>query len=571
MRQQRSPTLAMFQHKEFDANNKACHSELFDSALRVRYRVGGRDERLLLNVKLTTLLKFGLGDEKLMKVVVTDDDNPLLLFSTEVDGDAYAKLRHKLGLLIDFAQFPHQLASLLQQCAGPEAAAACKYELLLEESAADPYDLVEGQCVLLRIVESNDFQRLCLVALHMACGSEAEVNAFMARNLQLARQRCEQLTAQLAEAHRRRAAAEEAASAKGVDVERARLQAGDQLKAMRHAHEDELATARRENERLRAEHERRVQEALDEAEERHRGAGAKLEATVARLTAELAAAKATTVRVEQELAHKGDAQNKLVDDLKMLQDELLRSEQKTQRLENEAKERNVFVVSLKQRVAQLEREKDEKSKAIKKLSQLLDASDSAKTQLKTMLKEKLELVDALKESAALLTKDLTKANEIIAKLTKENKLVAQKLGERTKIALHQEKVIAACQQNFERSQRIVDERTAQIRQLEAEMETLRGGLKRCEESCLQKDEQIRKNERIIGWLNDIVSKQGTPASSYAASRLSTAAGSNSQLSVPEGSLDKKLMQLTVNGAEAAKSNSSAAARKANRNFSMRGK
>lgn len=564
----------MFHHKDFDANNKACHSELYDSALRVRYRVGGRDERLLLNVKVSVLLKYGLGDEKVMKVVVTDDDNPLLLFSTEVDGDAYAKLRQKLSLLIDFAQFPHQLVSLLNQCTVQQSAggpaASSKYELLLEENATDPYDIVEGQCVLLRIVEVNDFQRLCLIALHMECGSEAEVNAFMARNLQLARQRCEQLSAQLAEAHRRRQAAEEAANAKSMDVERVRLQASDQLKAMRHAHEDELAAARRDNERLWAEHERRVQEALDEAEERHRGAIAKLEATVERLTSELGAAKAATARVELELEHKGETQNKLVDDLKMLQDELLRSENKTVRLENEAKERNVFVVSLKQRVSQLEREKEEKSKAIKKLSTLLDAADSSKTQLKTMLNEKLELLDAQKESVSLVTKDLAKANEIIAKLTKENKHMAAKLSERTKIAVQQEKVIAGCQENFERSQQIIDERNAKIRQLEGEVETLRGGLKKCEESCQQKDEVIRKNERVIGWLNDIVSKQGTPASSYAASRLSNTTASNSQLSVPEGSLDKKLMQLTMNGGDTAKT-SATAARKANRNYSMRGK
>lgn len=560
----------MFHLNDFDGNNKACNNELYDSALRVRYRVGGRDEKLLLNVKVSVLLKYGLGEENVMKVVVTDDENPLLLFSTEVDGDAYAKLKQKLGLLIDFAQFPHQLVSLLNQCAAQEPGASSKYELLLEESATDPYDIVEGQCVLLRIVEVNNFQRLCLIALHMVCGSEAEVNAFMARNLQLMRQRCEQLSAQLAEVQRRRVAAEEAVNAKGMDVERVRLQAGDQLKAMRHAHEDELSAVRRDMERLRAEHEHRVQEALDEAEERHRAAIAKLEATVERLTADLGAAKTATTRVEQELVHKGDTQNKLVDDLKMLQDELLRSENKTERLENEAKERNMFVVSLKQRVAQLEREKEEKSKAIKKLSTLLDAADSSKTQLKTMLKEKLELVDAQKQSMSMVSKELAKANEIIAKLTKENKQLATKLNERTKIAVQQEKVIAGCQDNFERSQQIIDERNAQIRQLDGEVETLKIGLKKCEETCQQKDEVIRKNERIIGWLNDIVSKQGTPPSSYAASRTSNTTASNSHLSVPEGSLDKKLLQLTINGGNSGKTNMTTT-RKANRNYSMRGK
>lgn len=561
----------MRRHAELpDADDgRANLRELYEGALPVRYRVAGRDEQLPLTVKVSVALRYGYGEEKLLKVAVTDAENPLLLYATEVDGDAYAQLKRKLGLLIDFAQFPQQLVGLLKQCGPAEDAGQCaasKLALLLEESAADPYDVVEGRCVLLKIVEANDFQRLCLVALHMACGTEAEVNAFMARNVRLLKRQARQLEERLAEAERRWAAAEEAANAQRAEAERVRAEAGERLAEMRRAHEEELTEARRDVERARAEYERRLREAAGAADERVRAAAAKREATVERLHEELAATKTAHARLELELAHKGETQAKMVADLKMLQDELLRSEGRVARLEDEAKERGALVAGAKQRVAQLEREKEDKGRAMKKLGALLEAADASKARLKTLLKEKLELADSQMAGLAASAKELAKANEIIAKLTKENKQLGAKLSERTKIAVAQERVIKGCQEELAHSRQIVEERSAQIRLLESGTEELKGRLSSCEESCQQKDKQIQKNEQVIGWLRDVVSQQGT---SPPASRGSNTTASHST-AVDGGTLDKKLLQLTLNGSGNAKTNATVA-RKANRSHSMRGK
>ena len=130
----------------------------------------------------------------------------------------------------------------------------------------------------------------------------------------------------------------------------------------------------------------------------------------------------------------------------------------------------------------------------------------------------------------------------------------------------QERVISGCQEEVARSRQLAEERSAQIRLLESGTAELKSRLSGCEERCQQKDKQIQKNEQVIGWLRDVVSQQGT---SPPASRGSNTTAAHST-AVDGGTLDKKLLQLTVNGGGNAKTNATAA-RKANRSHSMRGK
>ncbi len=504
---------------EFDVGNKACYSDLYDQIQKVRYKVGGRDDKLSLNVKVSLAVRYGFNDEKILKVVITDNDNPLLLFSAEIDGELYAALKQKLGLLIDFSQFPHQLVGLLARCASDDHVAP-KYVLTLEEAAADPGDPAEGGCVLLKIVEVNQFQRLCLIALRVSSGSQTEVNAFMARNIQLLKRQIAALEATVRNADEKRALAEENLLAKNTEMERLKLQANEQMKLLKRKCDEELADMKRSGEFMSDEYEKKANEAIREAEHRHRRATAKLEEALEKHKSEMNALKADNVRLEMELVNKGETANKLVCDIKMLQDEILRSEEKVARLESEAKEKSALLVSVRQRATHLEKEKEDRDKAIKKLTSLLEAAESNKNHLRTVLKDKLDSLDAQKENLSSVAQDLAKANEIITKITKENKQIKNKVSERTKIALQQEKVIRNLQESISKGQRLLQEKCDRIRHLEEENERLSGLLKSCEEEVKSKEETIRKNERVIGWLNDIISKQTPTAVVSKSSNLS---------------------------------------------------
>lgn len=538
----------MFHRNEINADTKACYTELYDRTQKVHYRIGGRDDKLSLNLKVSLVVRYGFSDEKVLKVVITDSSNPMLLFSTEIDCDVYAKLKQKLGLLIDFSQFPRQLVSLLEQCAGDGDVTASKYALALEEVSADPYDLVEGQCILLRVFEANQFQRLCLVALHLVSGSEAEVNAFMARSIQTLKQQLESMRLKAREAEERAAEAVENAGAKNFELERLKAQFDEQLKAMRRDGAEEGAELKRRAELMKEEFERKMKKVARDVEERERQQQARLQDELERCRAEIGALKTANGRMEAELAERNDGLDKLHHDMKILQDEILKSENKVARLEAEAKEKQAVIGSLKQRLATADKDREEKDKAARKLTALLEAADSQKAVLKAALKEKLQTVETQKADLSLLTKDLMKANEIIAKLNDEGKQLKAKLKERSKIALQQEKVIGELQSRASSVDSAMREQRERLHELKEENSKLQALLKASEEIVQQKEEIIRKNKRVIGWLNESVARQGAKTAANATSGLLTAAAPDPTL------VDRKLLQLTTGSADGSKTN-----------------
>lgn len=548
--------------EQLDIDTKACHSELYDRIQKVHYRVGGRDDKLSLNVKVSLIIRYGFNDEKILKVVITDSSNPLLLFSTEIDSDVYCKLKQKLGLLIDFSQFPQQLINLLEQC-GNDDSPISKYTIALEEVHSDPYDIVEGHCILFRVFEMNQFQRLCLIALHMVCGSESEVNAFMARNIQMLKNQLENMQLRLRDAEERAAKAAENMSMKNFEVEKIRAQFSEQLMSAKRNSDEEIADLRRGTEHLKEEYEKKIKKIMREMEEKQKQYHARLEDNLERNKAEISSLKNTISKLEVELAERTEGINKLHNDMRILQDEVLKSENKTTRLESESKDKNMFIVSLKQRISNLEKEKEEKDKTIRKLGSMLEAADSEKTVIKSALKEKMHTIGKQKTNLSILTKDLMKANEIIAKLNEENKQIQAKLTERSKIAFEQEKVIAELQSKISNSEVVSRERCERLKELEEENRKLSALLKASEEIVQQKEEQIRKNERVIGWLNDIVGRQGAKSSANVTS-------TSSLTTVDSNLVDKKLLQHTTSKGESLKTNA-VCKKPLSRNLTMRSK
>jgi hypothetical protein len=529
-----------FSRNEFDADTKVCYTDLYNKEQKIQFRVGGRDEKLLLNVRVSLNVRFGFTDEKILKVVVTDPSNPLLLFSTEINSDTYSKLKQKLGLLIDFSQFPQQLVALLAQCSS-DADPNAKYLLFLEELNFDPYDLVEGRCILFRIMEINQFQRLCLVALHMICGTESEINAFLARNIRILKKQIENMNLKVQEAEEKVSKASEMVEAKNFEVEELRSQCNEKVRSVRQDCDEEVAKLKHEIESTKNDFEMRTRKALHEQEEKFISHHKKLQEVLEKTKIEMDTITNSKLRLEAELAEKNDSSEHLHGDLKILQDEILKYENKLARLETDAKEKNMFVVSLKQRIAYLEKDKEDKDKAIKKLTSLLEAADSQKNVIKSTLKEKLHVLETQRSDLSMMRKDLLKANEIIAKLNKEISELQTKLAERSKIALEQEKLISELRRNLTNNEDGAKQNSGRLKELEEENVRLIELLKENEELLKSKDDAIQKNERVIGWLQETVCKLETKSKT----NLSTTRVPS--VVIDPKLVDKKLSQITNSG------------------------
>lgn len=495
----------LFRSNEFDSNGKPlCEDSLYDKSQKIHYRIGGRDDVLSLNIKISLTSKNGYADEKLLKITLTDDKNPLFLYITEIDSEIYSKLRQKLGLLIDFAQFPNQLITLLTQCDSNDGA---KYTIALEEVSVDPYDIIDGKCVLFKIMEINRFQRLCLVALHVVPGSDIEVNALMARNVLMLKRQIEILDLKCKETEERYLTAEQNIKTKHFEIEQTKAQAKEQIRFHKQKVDDEMATLKHNCEIIQQDCDRRIQKALHDQEEKHRATVASLETTVEKYRSEAHVIKNINHKLESDLNERNERLEKFHSDVKILQDEILKSESKISRLESETKEKNLFIVNLKQRYSHLEKERDDKDKAIKKLNSLLEASESSKNYLKSALKDKFQGFQKKEHDFATISKDLLKANEIIAKMNKEMGTTRQKLTERMTQVIDQQKIIDELKLKVTQIEQSIEQKDEKIKELDQECTKLKNQLKDAQECVKVKEELVRKNERIIGWLNDIVSKQ----------------------------------------------------------------
>lgn len=496
----------LFRSNEYDPNVGPFCQELYDRSCKIHYRIAGRNDVLVLDVKICLIARTDtVGSEKLLKITITDDKNPLFLYTTEVDSQIYSKLKQKLDLVIDFAKFPDYVVNLMEQC----VADSTSYRAVLEEVQNDPCNIVEGKCILFRIKDVNRFQELTLVALHVVAGSETEVNALMARNVVALKKQIESMQIKCRNTEERYAKSEQAIKMKHYEMEQLKNQTDEQIRSNRLKLDEEINLLKRNCESIQLECDRRIRKALNDQEDIHKTNISSLENTVDRLKAELSQSRNANAKLETEIVERNERLEKFHNDMKILQDEILRAENKIGRLETESKEKNIFVVNIKQKCAQLEKERDDRDKQIRKLSASLEVAESSKNYLKNVLKEKFDGLEKKERDFATLSKDLSKANEIISKMNKEINNLKHKLGERTTTMVDLQKSLDELKSQTARAEVSVKEMDEKVKGLEGENVKLKDDLLLAQDCIKTKEELIKKNERIIGWLNDIVGKQGT--------------------------------------------------------------
>ena len=108
---------------------------------------------------------------KVLRCRLTDEEDPFLLFTLDLNEEEFAPLKHEQRLLVDFTAFPAKLVELLEHC--NEAA-----------SQHDPRfisTLVSGTTGgTLSVVETNHFRQLYHISLQLRAGNDAEIKRYLA-------------------------------------------------------------------------------------------------------------------------------------------------------------------------------------------------------------------------------------------------------------------------------------------------------------------------------------------------------------------------------------------------------
>jgi spindle assembly abnormal protein 6 len=188
------------------AEVQGADAPIFEGAIPVRVKHNDLDERqALLTLRISCEAQRPSSSHKVLRCRLTDEEDPFLLFTLDLNEEEFAPLKHEQRLLIDFTAFPTKLVELLEHCheaasqhdprcvpaptthraapGSPRFPARCsalsanaghrlrRFIATLVSSAAGG---------VLSVVETNNFRQLYHISLQLRAGNDNEIKRYLA-------------------------------------------------------------------------------------------------------------------------------------------------------------------------------------------------------------------------------------------------------------------------------------------------------------------------------------------------------------------------------------------------------
>ncbi len=138
---------------------------IFEGAIPVRVKHNDLDERqALLTLRISCEAQRPSSSHKVLRCRLTDEEDPFLLFTLDLNEEEFAPLKHEQRLLIDFTAFPTKLVELLQHCheAASQHDPRCALALFAATTVAAMPAIATTALTLMRRVDcAGSLPRLC--------------------------------------------------------------------------------------------------------------------------------------------------------------------------------------------------------------------------------------------------------------------------------------------------------------------------------------------------------------------------------------------------------------------------
>jgi hypothetical protein len=103
---------------------------------------------------------------QILRVHISSEDDPYFLHTLEVSEEEFQSLKAEQGILVDFANFPTKLISLLEKCLSSQASDMPRFQAVLSTHTSDS---------TFRVIETNDFKQLPHITLMFKPGNDFAV------------------------------------------------------------------------------------------------------------------------------------------------------------------------------------------------------------------------------------------------------------------------------------------------------------------------------------------------------------------------------------------------------------
>ena len=470
----------------------------FEGVVPVRVKHQDLDERhAQLTIRFSVEAEKSRGNHKVLRCRLTEEGDPFLLFTLDIDEEDFTQLKQDQRLLVDFTAFPSKLVELLEKTRDEAALPQPKFIATLKST-----DTGGTLCV----VETNKFRQLVHISLQVRAGTDSEIKRYLASRVKAFKAQTLQLTQVLEETKERlRLATHEAENS---SCEARKLREEQQRAISDVEHRSNMALAQ---ERERALECQRQLQARLESDQREKLQSNESEINCVRTQLTKAQHEAKTLvndkyRLEakvQELQVKlqsAQAHGQETQDLLGI------AREQNRKLDAETHTATKTINGDNVRIATIEQQLRDKDMLLDKMTALLEAANAQKGQLQDTVALLKSTVDKYDQKVKTSIGEIHKGNGYIEQLSSELQAAKAKIKLKAAIVRQQEQLLneketAANKQAHDIStlRSELAAQSAETQKLQAELDTKNGKL---EES----HQLLQSNQQVITWLNKEVNE-----------------------------------------------------------------
>uniref|UniRef100_A0A8C3P4I6 Spindle assembly abnormal protein 6 homolog n=1 Tax=Chrysemys picta bellii TaxID=8478 RepID=A0A8C3P4I6_CHRPI len=439
--------------------------------------------------------------KKELTVRITDDADPLFLYSVAIGEEDFQSLKSQQGLLVDFSAFPQKFIDLLEQCILEQGKQVPRFLIQLVTSSP----ALDCMPACLNVVETNPFKHLTHLSLKLLAGSDSDIKKYLAvciKNLKMENSMLEDKLHRSEEGlSKRLTVTQQALAEKSKELDKLQNEWTSQTTSLTNKYSREITAEKEKVLRIQAQYQLQHEQQKKE-----------MEATCNRKVHHLETRVSEFETVNKDLTEKKYKSESSIRELKSkfagLEEEYQRAKQEVlslrrenSTLDTECHEKEKLLNQLRTRIAVLEQEVKDKEQVVIRSTDVCESAQEHKKKLEESLEMKQLQIGKFETTVKSISEELLKANEIIKKLQGEMKKLMEKMKLKNAVTLQQEKIIGEKEQTLQKERLELLNVKQALQQKEEEVFKLQEQLDITVQKLEESKQLLKTNENVISWLN----------------------------------------------------------------------
>ncbi|XP_043403371.1 spindle assembly abnormal protein 6 homolog isoform X2 [Chelonia mydas] len=440
--------------------------------------------------------------KKELTVRITDDADPLFLYSLAIGEEDFQSLKSQQGLLIDFSAFPQKFIDLLEQCILEQGKQVPRFLIQLVTSSSPALDCMPA---CLNVVETNPFKHLTHLSLKLLAGSDSDIKKYLAiciKNLKMENSILEDKLHRSEEGlSKRLTVTEQALAEKSKELDKLQNEWASQTTSLTDKYSQEITAEKEKMLQIQAQYHLQHEQQKKE-----------MEATCNRKVHHLETRVSELETVNKDLIERKYRSESSIRELKSklagLEEEYQRAKQEVlslgrenSTLDTECHENEKLLNQLRTRIAVLEQEVKDKEQVVIRSTDVCESAQEHKKKLEESLEMKQLQIRKFETTVKSISEELLKANEIIKKLQGEMKKLMEKMKLKNAVTLQQEKILGEKEQTLQKERLELNNVKRVLQQKEEEVLKLQEQLDITVQKLEESKQLLKTSENVISWLN----------------------------------------------------------------------